>query len=353
MAEAAQATTPARAAPAPKAVFEHALVTWITAFVFELLALATLAGAAGTARLLAFLALHAIASAAAAFAVALLFPVALRRPRRLLWALLFGLNFFVPVIGLVTTVVGAVGGTLFPRLLAPNFFARVSSPEYTPDRAHDPSRMRGGGARARLRDRNLAPTRRVEALMALGATPSPATGPLLREMLADPVDDLRLLAYGLLDRREKEISERLLRERAVMAELTDPVEQRASAARVAQLFWELVYQDLVSGDMATYALDQARNHALLAVESRGAGRATAGAWLLLARVGLRREKLEGVEEALTAAQENGLPRAAIVPYLAELRYLQGRHREIPTLMFELGRQPAAGPMAALQQYWAA
>ncbi len=326
---------------------------WLAAISAEMAALALLGGAPSSARLLSFLALHGAASAAAAFAVALLFPAALRHPRRSLWALLFGLNFFVPVIGLVTTLVGAIGGTLFPRLLAPSFFRRVAAPEYTPDRAHDPGQMRSGGARARLRDRRLDPARRVEALMALGAVPAPATGPVLREMLSDPVDDLRLLAYGLLDRREKEISERLMRERAVLADLTDPIEQRACAARVAQLFWELVYQDLVTGDMANYALDQARSHALLAVEGRGAGAMTATAWLLVARIGLKRGQLEGVEEALQAAQQHGVARTAAIPYLAELRFLQGRHREIPALMYELGRQPAAGTMALLQQYWAA
>jgi len=326
---------------------------WIAAFSVELAALSMLSGAPSAARLLGFLALHGLASAAAAFAVALLFPAALREPRRYLWALLFGLNFFVPVIGLITTVVGAIGGTLFPRLLAASFFNRVSAPEYTPDRAHDPGKMRSGGARARLRDRKLDPSRRVEAMMALGAVPAPATAPVLREMLSDPVDDLRLLAYGLLDRREKHISERLMRERAALADLTDPIEQRACAARVAHLFWELVYQDLVTGDMASYALEQARSHALLAVEGRGAGAMTAAAWLLIARIGLRGTQLEGVEEALHVAQGNGLPRIAVIPYLAELRFLQGRHREIPTLMYELGRQPASGTMAMLQQYWAA
>lgn len=329
------------------------LKAWLAAFGFESAALALLNGEPSAARLLAFLGSHAVASAAAAFAVALMFPASLRQPRQYLWALLFGVNFFIPVVGLLTSVVGAVAGTLFPRLLAPDFFRRIGSPEYTPDRTHDPSRMRGGGARARLRDRQLAPTRRVEALMALGSMPTPAAGPLLREVLADPVDDLRLLAYGLLDRREKEISERLLRERAMLSELTDPIEQRAAAARVAHLFWELVYQDLVTGDMAMYALEQGRSHALLAVEGRGAGAATAGAWLLLARIELRRGVLGGVEEALQAAQDHGLPRTAIIPYLAELRFLQHRHREIPALMYEIGRQPAAGAFAAVQQFWAA
>jgi len=114
-----------------------------------------------------------------------------------------------------------------------------------------------------------------------------------------------------------------------------------------------VYQDLVTGDMALYALDQARSHALLAVEARGAGAATAGAFLLLARIGLRRNELTDVESALEEAQAHGLPHRAVIPYLAELRFLQRRYGEIPALMFEIGRQPTSGAMAAVQQFWAA
>jgi polysaccharide biosynthesis protein PelE len=311
------------------------LKLWLAALSFESAALLLLGRAPGDGVALAgFLLLHAVASAAGAVAVALLFPPSLRQPRKLLWALMFGLNFFVPVIGILTSVIGAVAGTLFPRLLKPDYFRRVTSPEYTPDRAYAAANLRGDAARARLRNPQLDAGTRVKALMAVAGQPTPATGPLLREMLADPVEDLRLLAYGLLDRREKEISERLIRERSALESITDPVEQRATAARVAQLFWELVYQDLV-----------------LAVEGRY-GRRAGGVWLLLARIGLRRDALDAAGEALENAEAAGMPRAALVPYLAELRFRQGRYTEIPALMYELGNQPASGALAGVQQYWA-
>jgi hypothetical protein len=326
---------------------------WFAAFTLEAVALWLLSrDTAGAAALLAFLTVHGGASAVAAVAVALLFPTGLRRPRRWLWSLLFGLNFFVPVIGIVTSSIGAVAGTLFPRLLKPDYFRRVAPPEYTPERVFSLAGTRGDAARARLRNSRLDPAARVTALMAVAGQARPGTGALLREMLADPVEDLRLLAYGLLDRREKAISERLIRERNALEQITDPVEQHATAARVAQLFWELVYQDLVQGDMATYALDQAQRYALLAVEGRH-GKGAGGVWLLLARIGLRRGALDAAEDALDRAAAAAMPRAALVPYLAELRFKQRRYGEIAALMYELGNQPMSGSLAAVQQYWAA
>jgi hypothetical protein len=328
---------------------------WLAAFSFEAAALTllTATGFTATMALLAFMGMHLFASVFGALAVGMMFPAALRRPRRWLWLLLFGLNFFVPLLGLLASLVGAVAGSLFPRLLRRDLFRRVATPEYTPDRAYDTSRLRGGAARARLRDHALDPAQRVAALMAIAKTATPATGPLLREMLADPVDDLRLLAYGLLDRREKAISERLIREQGALADITDPVAQHAGASRVAQLFWELVYQDLVQGDMANYALEQARRFALLAIEGSGAGPASASAWLLLARIGLRTHDLRDVDQALQTAQSLGLPRRVVVPYLAELRFQQGRYTEIPALMYDLPQLQSSGTLAAVQQYWAA
>lgn len=330
------------------------LKLWIPALTAESTALLLAArGAAGLETLIAFLALHAAASALVAVAIGLLLPRAYRRPRHWVWASLFGLNFFVPVIGLVVSFVGVIAGTLFPQLLKPKVFNRVAAPEFTAMRDYDLTRLRGGAVRARLREQSLPSTARVEALLAIGSAATPASGAVLREMLTDPADDMRLLAYGLLERREKSISEQLVRERSVLAaaeEIGDRDTARLVHHRIGQLYWELVYQALVQGDMQRYALEQALIHTEQALDGSAADGAR---WLLIGRIRLRRGELQPARAALDAALEHGMPRGNVLPYLAELRFQQRRYADVRKLMYELGAQPASEQLSALQQFWAA
>ncbi len=326
----------------------------LAALVFELGALLALVfGTQETQTLAVFVALHAVASAFAALAIGALFPALYRKPRRWLWAALFGANLFVPLIGLAASVLGVFAGALFPQLLQPRVFRSIANPEYTPPPERAGSRLPGAAVRARLLNRELAAATRVEALLTLGGTSARATGALLRELLADPSDDMRLLAYGMLDRREKEISDSLARERRLLAlaeEMDDRETTRTICARVAQLYWEFVYQDLTQGDAANFALQQALIHAERAL----AGDAGDGAkWMLIARVELKRGQLAAADGALAQALAAGTSRAAVLPYLAELRFLQGRHRDVRAAMFELGNKPGSERLLSLQQYWAA
>jgi tetratricopeptide (TPR) repeat protein len=330
------------------------LKLWLPALTAEASALLLLArGAAARETLIAFFALHAVASALIALALALLFPRPYRRPRRWVWASLFGLNFFVPVIGLVASFIGVVAGALFPQLLKPAVFRRVAAPDYTATRDYDLTRLRGAAVRARLREQSAPAAARAEALLAIGATAAPASAAALREMLTDPVDDVRLLAYGLLDRREKSISEQLVRERSVLAaaqEIGDRDAARTVHHRIGQLYWELVYQGLVQGDMQRYALEQALIHTEQALDGSAADGAR---WLLIGRIRLKRGELRPAQAAFDAALEHGLSSRNVAPYLAELRFLQRRYADVRRLMYGIGAQPASEQLAALQQFWAA
>ncbi|MEG1969274.1 MAG: hypothetical protein RR101_04030 [Burkholderiaceae bacterium] len=331
------------------------LKLWLSAFGLESSALGALAlGLPDSLALASFIALHAGAALCVTAASSLLFPAELRQPRRWLWSLLFGLAFFVPVIGLLCILAGVYAGWLFPSIGPLTQFPHVASPEYSSERELRVSPLRGGSAiRAHLRDRTAAPERRLQALIRLSESAPQSAAPLLHEILADPLEDMRLLAYGMLDRREKEISERLALARQSLATAQaagDRATQVHSTRAIAHLYWELVYQNLAQGDMANFALDEARAYADRSLD----GSATDGAvWLLIARIELRRMQLDLADQALTHALATGLAQRNAIPYLAELRFRQGRLQEISRLMYELGAQPTTGPLASLQEYWAA
>ncbi|MCX7902223.1 MAG: hypothetical protein N2483_08055, partial [Burkholderiaceae bacterium] len=216
---------------------------WSSAIGLESLALLLLArGEATAATVVAYLLPHAAASGLAALAAWRLLPRPFRAPRRYALLSLFGVNFFVPVLGLAATLTGIVAGHLFPQLLRPRLFVEVARPRFTADTPTERERLRGAAARAHLLNRDAAAGSRVAALLAVGTAAH--AGNLLRELLSDPEEELRLLAYGLLDRQEKQITAALARERRLLAEaeaLGDRDIVREICGRIGALYWELVY----------------------------------------------------------------------------------------------------------------
>jgi tetratricopeptide (TPR) repeat protein len=141
--------------------------------------------------------------------------------------------------------------------------------------------------------------------------------PLLRDVLSDPSDDVRLLAYGMLDSQEKAINNDIHTERQRLAAATSEAARRGVARRLSGLYWELVYQDLAQGALRTHALEQSLDYtqqSLALDENDAAMHLRRGRLLQL--LGQPVVAKQSYEEALRL----GLPKTRIIPYLAELAF---------------------------------
>jgi hypothetical protein len=192
---------------------------------------------------------------------------------------------------------------------------------------------------------------RVDAVMALRRMDAKKAVPLLRLAFSDPSEDVRLLAFAILERREKALRSRI---QLGLRELDDagaslPVSTRARLRRrLAQDHWELVYGGFVTGDAEARVLQAAEAHAEGALESKFVG-ATA---LLLARIYLRQRRPDQARAQLERAEGAGVPSAACAPLLAEAAFVARRFREVPA---HLARVPQAhlrrAGLAPLVEFW--
>lgn len=223
-----------------------------------LLALALEAGAAlvlwtgerDVLQLGAYLAVHALACAVLALALLPLLPGRLRQPPLAVLALLFSLAFFIPFLGLVALLLAVVVMRMLPVRERDTHFRLAAPPEFLLSVRDPPRLFRGLSIRQLLTDVHAAATLRTRALNAIASKPARIAGDLLRKLLSDPVEDLRLVAYGLLDTQEKALRTRISEQAALLEQLTtEPHRHSASRIEVlrhlAELNFELVYQSLV------------------------------------------------------------------------------------------------------------
>ncbi len=299
------------------------------------------------ALLFSYLALHAAGSALLSLALSFIVPKRYRSPRHWLLAYLFSFNFFIPIAGLVCAVFAILLGGWMPRRDSEAVFDTTEQPRFTTHRNQEGTGFRGGQVRAQLGNAKAPLDQRMKALVAVQDTPARSTGDLLRTLLADQTDDIRLLAYGILDSKEKGITQRILALQQELENVAEAAERRILHKQIAELYWELIFQNLVQGDMQEFSAEQVRMHGGEALRIAD----DAGLWFQLARLELRTHRATAAEHALVRARQCGFARERLLPYIAELCFLQKRFDDVRTLFAKLADQPGMPALAQSRRYW--
>lgn len=290
---------------------------------------------------------HGAGSLVLAIVIWATLPSSMRQPRAPMLALLFFCNFFVPTLPVLLRL-AIVLGHQFQKLHSEAPVVAVREPEYSIYRANDGMKSRGGRTRTKLTNLSVPVPERLTALLAIQEAPARVSADLLRQLLADPIEDIRLLAYGMIDSKEKTIGMRILTEESRLETTADTEALYGSNKRLAEMYWELAYQKLVQGDMLVHTCAQARHHAKEAVATHPED---AGLWFLLTRVAIELKDLDEAEATVSMARKLGFPRDQLIPYEAELAFLQRRFTDIPQLFGTLISTPSDLRMSSIYRYW--
>jgi len=298
-----------------------------------------------------YLLVHGIASAIMTPVAWFLMPARYHEPKLLVMLFLFNLCFFIPVLGLLGFVIAEIITVFLPKLSVVHDFVRVPIPEYHPVHENKKAEFRLGRTQEQLKNRQLPLDLRMKALLTIQNRPTRYTANLLREALSDQFDDLRLLAYGILASKEKLISQRIHDVLNTLPTATeqDQTEVAYSAAReLAELYWELTYQNLVQGGMRAYALEQVQHYAAQALQWR---ESDTGSRMLVGRAYLLAGNLEQAESAFKAAISLGLPMVRVFSYLAEIAYLRRDYATVRRLINQPQTERQLPRLRQTTEYW--
>ena len=299
-------------------------------------------------QLLVFTFSHGIACLMLCAAVWRLLPARYRAP--LPWSplFIFSLAFFVPVIGTLGVVASIFPALYLPRKRDEQAWQAVGIPSL-PFRAqlqlHKPIFSDGG-----LQDvpRHAPdPDQRLSALLATRRMPGKEAVPILKLALGDPSDDVRLLAYSMLDKQESDIN---LHIQMALEQLAESRPRTAGPVHnmLARWYWELAYLGLAQGSVLEHVLSQAAEHAELGLAAGEGGEL----FLLAGRIALERGDNERAEVLLREAEANGMDLAQVLPFRAELAFEAGRYHEIPGLLASLPEKTRQRPpFAELVRSW--
>lgn len=189
----------------------------------------------------------------------------------------------------------------------------------------------------------------ADPLLAVGSLrPMPArySVPVLRQHLEGEREDVRLLAYALIERHERNLRRQIAALRAAVEDSGRPMPP-LSAKHLAQLHWDLVDGGLVSETAREQALSKARQWARYALERTPNDGPT---WMLLARVELSERKAEAAARCLVRARLCGVSESAAAVLQNEIQEQGHAAAQLPAqttppLLAEVSGPPGSPPAA--------
>ncbi len=244
--------------------------------------------------------------------------------------LLVALALFLPAIGpLGLAFAAALAQQLPERREVTDYFRVLPAPEFTLRTAQREVRYGVGGVRARLAD-PLAPSNiRLNALLTLKSMPQRLSNDMLRDLLDDPEEDLRLLPTACWIRKKKRINAQI---NDALTQYAAADTRAAAAQRLAFLYWEQIYHGMAQGDLRRYALEQSARYLEEAVAAQPD---QADLWMLRGKLHAARGETDLARDAYQQASLLGFPIVRLIPYLAEHAYRQRDFEGVRALLNSL------------------
>lgn len=300
-------------------------------------------------RLAWYLLVHLGASLLLAAATAALLPAGPPRQRLRLLLLMAACCYGVPIAGFVGVAVGTLLLRVYRSPETRPAFESLQLPAFDPHQRPQAG-FRQSGLRSFLGNSAVPINARISAMTALQYVSGRVSTPLLRDVLSDPSEDIRLLAYGMLDNQEKRINRAIDEELKALAELPagDSRARLDVTQRLSDLYWELVYQELAQGDLRDYAIAESRRYCQIVL---AAAPDNAALQLRLGRLLHETGDLDGADSAYRRALELGLPATRVLPYQAELGFARRDFATTARLMNELANWASLPRLRPVIDYW--
>jgi len=295
-----------------------------------------------------FLITYCLVSAVLALFIWLLLPHKYRFPMLRSYVFLYSIICFIPFLGIIGLIVFVLPSLYYPQVRKARILEiqeEIQLP-YAQLEMQETSLFNDGGLQD-VMNLQTNDAKRLKAMLSIRNMSKQDAIPILKRALRDPADDIRLLAYAMLDRYETQINTEL---EGVQSQLAD-----ATGAHKAELhkhialnYWELAYLGLAQGAVLEHALDQAQKN----IQQAMAFKETPELAMLAGRIALKQKRSEFASLAFKQAIAVGMDKQHVLPYLAEAAYMSGHYQKIPYLLEQL---PEAlrhrYPFSELVDYW--
>jgi len=239
---------------------------------------------------------------------------------------------------------GFIVGYLFLFILTLYLFRAQKNIEFKPIKAFSTEEIEdeefdfsgrrfGEGAILSILKKDNAPSDlKLRAFMSLSDLKSPITYSLIKENISNPMDEIRLMAFSMISRMEKQLNDKIYELNLRLKDNDLSEEKKAKIYfELAQTYWDFVFFHIVDKEFENFAIEKALYYAEEGLKLKK----DFIPYFLLGRVYLRLKDYKKAKEYLELAfnfKEFGYK---VIPYLAECYFYERNFKKVKELFSQL------------------
>ncbi len=268
--------------------------------------------------------------------------------RLMTFLLFFIIIFYLPVLGIIGLILAIpfviVRFSKTKKLNLPIVINKIRElPPEAMDQCEQPTSLHS--LLSLYRSKNYQ--KRLQAVYATLKLKDQDAIPLLYKALGDPIDDIRLLAYALLDRKENYLSMRIKKNKEALEHIKNSKNKKL-CLQIANDYWELVRLGLIQGEARNYILNMACKYIEFGLEHNPNDLELC---FLQAQILLKLKNYQQAYKQFKKAENLGIDHKRLLIYYAEIAFYSRQYREVKQLMDTIDSPTAYPQLSAITQFW--
>ncbi|GAB6888557.1 hypothetical protein JCM13304A_20560 [Desulfothermus okinawensis JCM 13304] len=162
-----------------------------------------------------------------------------------------------------------------------------------------------------------------EVVYFLSRNLAPISYMYLKKLLSSKEDEIRLMAFSSISRKENDILEKI---DMLQKELKkdENINKFVILLSIAEAYWELVYLNISDIELEKIYLEMAKEYVLKALDQKKDPKA----YYLLGRISLRENNINDAKKYFEFSQMHGFPMTKIAPYLMEIYFKLKQYKDV-------------------------
>lgn len=261
----------------------------------------------------------------------------------------FMLNFTIPILGIVLTIYYAL--ILLPIAKKECAIHKVNSLDPVTNLNKFPitSRtMRAGDVNALTANADqVSRHKKLHLVKTLKTIQGPESINAIKKLRGDQDDEIRLLSFASFNKFEKDIMRRI---KKIRQRVDAFPEEMNNWLDLAELHWELLYFNLVEGELEEFVVERINQYlekAHLLTDDTSSSRILR----LESKIALKKKDYISAEKTLSELQAIEGTSSKTIPYLVEIAYLKGDFNTCKRLFRENQEFVTDLKMAPIARFW--
>ncbi len=296
-----------------------------------------------------FIYLHILISLIIALISTFLLKNRYTKPVYTIFLLIFSFNILLPVISNIITIFISIilANTKDKKYL--HNVQKFNKQEFLNNNFKVVNRIFGEAAVTKLSTNTHNNTKqKMKSLVFLSNNPDKKNFPIIKKLLRDRDNEVRLFSFSLLNSSENELNEKITSALKEFNSTKNEQKKSKVAGELAHLHWDFIYYGFASSETEDLVIKNTENFSNIALKNEIAKGETN---LLLGKVQLYKKDYDNAMKSFKLAIFYGIKKSIINFYLAEIAYEKKDYLETKLLLKEIKIEETSLTTAPIHKKW--